>query len=191
MARHRKGSSKSGRPRQPGNRYPSGKLKPPEPNAVVVALRRANLPGDRADLTKAENAIDLALARGWLTEDQTRAAWAYHQLHRKAGNELPTLKIQNLDKIAKAFDPSLGSGGAADLCRDLHASMTADERAMLFEVCVLLSWPQWVVQRCAGHFDTAWERKRNVLVSALDVVDFRLQGAKGGGNYRNERLRAV
>lgn len=72
-----------GRPRKPGARYPSGKLKDPGPNSRIVEARRTLLGADadeKVDLSKAENCLDLSLARGWLSPRRHRAARRYAQL---------------------------------------------------------------------------------------------------------------
>jgi hypothetical protein len=64
-----------GRPRKDGPRHPSGQLvQKVEPNAKVVELRRALL-GEtpQARLADAEDPMSLALARGWITDEQHRA----------------------------------------------------------------------------------------------------------------------
>lgn len=84
----------TGRPRKQGERYPSGKLKPAKPNAKVVAMRRAMLgakDGERVDLAKAENPMDLALERGWISEKRHRAGQLFANLYR--GIRMPTLKV--------------------------------------------------------------------------------------------------
>lgn len=86
---------KTGRPRKSGDRYPGGKLKPQNgPNAKVVAMRRALLgadDGDEVDLTMAENPMDLAFARGWISEPRHRAGKLFANLYR--GIRMPALKV--------------------------------------------------------------------------------------------------
>lgn len=88
-------SYNTGRPRKAGDRYPSGKLKPQiRPNAKVVAARRAMLgakDGEKVDLTKAENPMDLALERGWISEKRHRAGQLFANLYR--GVRMPALKV--------------------------------------------------------------------------------------------------
>lgn len=88
-------SFKNGRPRKTGDRYPSGKLKPDvKPNARVVAMRRALLgakDGDNVDLTKTEHPLDLALARGWLTQERYDAAQLFNRLYR--GIRFPVMTV--------------------------------------------------------------------------------------------------
>lgn len=81
---------KTGRPKLPGDRYPSGKLKPVKPNPRVVEMRRALLgakEGEAVDITKTESPIDLALARGWLSKERHAAAERFIRLY--AGIRFP------------------------------------------------------------------------------------------------------
>ena len=48
--------------------------------------------------------------------------------------------------------------------------MTAAEQAEVFACFCLESWPQWIVQRCAGRFDTPWERKHRLLTAGLEAI---------------------
>ena len=48
--------------------------------------------------------------------------------------------------------------------------MTPNERAEVHNVCILDSWPQWILQRRAGRMATRWERKRDLLISGLRAV---------------------
>jgi hypothetical protein len=50
------------------------------------------------------------------------------------------------------------------------AAMTMQERGEVTDVCVLDSWPQWIIQRSAGKMGTTWERKRDLLISGLTKV---------------------
>ena len=88
-------TTKNGRPRKTGDRYPSGKLKPDvKPNSRVVAMRRALLgarDGDTVDLTKTEHPLDLALARGWLTQERYDAAQLFIRLYR--GIRFPMMQV--------------------------------------------------------------------------------------------------
>lgn len=87
-------SSRNGRPRKAGDRYPSGKLKPAKPNARVVEMRRALLgarDGEAVDLAKAETPIDLAHARGWLSQERYDAAQRFVRLYR--GIRFPVMAV--------------------------------------------------------------------------------------------------
>ena len=105
--------------RQTGERYDNGRLKPPAPNAKVVAARRALL-GAAADqvvdIRKAENALDVALARGWLTEKHHRAAQAYAAIARNELGRLPVLRGTALQQAMapaalRVTDEGLGRSG--------------------------------------------------------------------------------
>lgn len=108
-----------GRPRLKGNRYPGGKLKPPEPNARVLELRRsllaANDPDAKVDISKAENALDLMLARGWISEGQHRAARRYAALwirhSRRVLGAAPGMKVSS---ATSSYSPSLAHAQGED-----------------------------------------------------------------------------
>lgn len=77
----RKGSSKAGRPKKGGDRYPGGKLKPaPQPNQIMLD-RRAELCDD---VTMASCPLDAAYANGWLTLKEHRTGEQYALLRRLA-----------------------------------------------------------------------------------------------------------
>jgi hypothetical protein len=191
--------SKGGRPRKAGPRHPSGQLvQKVDPNPKVVALRRALLgeaPGAR--LADAEDAMQLALARGWVSEAQHRAGAAYalawrrsHPQRRAPGlEETRDPAVRDLRRvgemsdaeIAQAFDavfaaPKHGPPSEADLAEarlrynTMSRALTAAEQNEVFLCFCLGSWPQWLLQRCAGRFDTAWERKHRLLASGLETL---------------------
>jgi len=200
-----------GRPRKPGPRHPSGKLvQKVEPNEKVVAQRRALLRDAQApagNLAAAEHPMTLALARGWISEEQHRAGEAFaqawrlsHPQRRAPGlDELPepaardTRRLAELGdaEIAQAFDKAFArrtgptDRAAAEtaararyitLCR----VMTAEEQNEVFLGFCLASWPQWIVQRCAGRFDTPWERKHRLLVAGLEAAAGVLRSRRRG-----------
>jgi hypothetical protein len=191
---------KGGRPRKPGPRHPSGQLvQKVEPNAKVVELRRAMLgaaPG--ATLADAEDPMTLALARGWISEPQHRAGVAYASLWRRthpqrrapgltesaesASRDLRRVGEMSDAEIAAAFDTVFSREAASGppteaeqaearaRYNSLSRAMTAAEQSEVFLCFCLGSWPQWVVQRCAGRFGTPWERKHRLLVSGLATL---------------------
>ena len=100
-----------GRPRHTGPRHANGRLLPPGPNERIVAARYALLGVDadtKVDLSKAENALDLALARGWISPARHRAARTYAQLWnahaRRVLGAIPDMKV------AHSAQSSLGGG---------------------------------------------------------------------------------
>lgn len=211
--RRRKGSSKAGRPKKAGDRYACGKLKPEPPNAAVLA-QRAQLLGSAPDKAgkvaqyqDASTPLDLALARGWLTEAQHKAGVAYAAAYRSARLGAPSLDAGGVI----ASDPSTGGGRAviADMSpaeiaaawdlvfsrrsaegaqdrqaeafarwKTLNATLTSAEQAELHLTCVMEDWPQWLVQRVNGRFGTSWERRYVVLVAALDKLVLALRPPK-------------
>jgi hypothetical protein len=194
---HRRGG---GRPRKPGPRHPSGQLvQKVEPNAKVVEIRRALLgQGSAAPLAAAEDAMALALARDWISEAQHRAgighaaAWRRSHPQRRtrglaeaaepASRDLRRVGELSDAEIAQAFDAVFagperpGPPSEAELAEarlrynTMSRAMTAGEQNEVFLCFCLGSWPQWLLQRCAGHFDTAWERKHRLLVSGLETL---------------------
>jgi hypothetical protein len=189
-----------GRPRKDGPRHPSGQLvQKVEPNAKVVELRRALLgEAPAARLADAEDPMALALARGWISEAQHRAgeryanAWRRSHPQRRAQGLTETIEPAARDlrrvsemsdaEIAVAFDEVFSeraSRGPPSEAEQVEARlrynsmsrvMTAAEQAEVFLCFCLASWPQWILQRCAGRFDTSWERKHRQLVSGLETL---------------------
>jgi hypothetical protein len=188
-----------GRPRKDGARHPSGQLvQKVEPNAKVVAIRRA-LAGEAgaAPLASAEDPMALALARGWITAEQHQAGQRYAALWRRAHPQRRRPVIEETSEpaardprrvgemsdaeIAAAFEAALLSGGreapseaseaeARQRYNELSRGMTAGEQNEVFLCFCLVSWPQWLLQRCAGRFDTSWERKHRLLVGGLEAL---------------------
>lgn len=189
-----------GRPRKEGPRHPSGQLvQKVEPNAKVVELRRALLgqtPGAR--LADAEDPMALALARGWISEAQHRAgsnyatAWRRSHPQRRApgltelqepdARDARPLAEMSDAEIAEAFETVFSSRASRGPPSDaeqaeartrynaMSRAMTAAEQNEVFLCFCLGSWPQWLLQRCAGRFDTSWERKQRLLLSGLETL---------------------
>lgn len=191
-----KSRNRRGRPRKDGPRYPSGELRPPEPNPRVIADRRALLGTLNIGHAAAEDAMLLALARGWLTEDQHRAGEAYARVYRIAHpqrthgglgeapepverDKRPIAQMGGAEIVA-AFDAIMEATPMptdeqrqADARRryvDWTHRMTAAEQQQVFECFCLRSWPMWVINRAAGREGEAAERRRDLLVSGLDAL---------------------
>jgi hypothetical protein len=82
--------ARRGRPRKEGARFPSGRLKPVNPKNELVIERRKELCDD---ITKASSPLDAALANGWISEADHRAATTYASLYRatmSGGPSVPT-----------------------------------------------------------------------------------------------------
>ncbi len=70
-----------------------------------------------------------------------------------------------------ANDQHASQSKAMDRYREANRMMTVAQRNEVNDVVLLDSWPQWVLQRrLAGRFDTSWERKRELLIDALDRI---------------------
>jgi hypothetical protein len=187
-----------GRPRADGERYPCGKLRPPAPNPKVVAERQALL-GAGGDLTRASHPLDLALARGWITERHHRAGTRYASLYRRARLGAPDREGQGrIEEMREAetdsgrfsgmtdaaitaafdrvfdeeggLDADLDAAGAGAAWRKANAAMTAAEQSEVFLVCVRASWPQWIIQRAAGRYGTRWEDRHALLIRGLEAI---------------------
>lgn len=180
--RHKpRGSSKAGRPRQEGERYPSGKLKPRGPNKETLAKRSAG------DASAGEHPLDFALSKGWISEGLHRTGMDYLSAFNRAHfdgaprmaqgglceassvehfretwckfAEMPDKDIVELfDQVFNIEAPILTDDERA--ARDsmawvrwkmLNAHLTREERQELFEVCVLASWPFWMPKEAAGR----------------------------------------
>ena len=59
---------------------------------------------------------------------------------------------------------------ATRLWQAANAAMTAEQRQEVHRVCIDDSFPQWIIQRAAGHMETAWESKRRLLLAGLRAV---------------------
>jgi hypothetical protein len=169
-----------------------------DPNPKVVELRRA-LVGETsaARLADAEDPMSLALARGWISEAQHRAGVAYarawrrsHPQRRAPGltetadpddRDLRLVSEMSDAEIAAAFDAVFAAPTQDPLSEaaqveararynTLSRTMTAAEQNEVFLCFCLGSWPQWILQRCAGRFETPWERKHRLLVSGLATL---------------------
>jgi hypothetical protein len=172
MAKHRKrGSSKAGRPRKDGDRYPSGKLKPRGPNETTLAKRRAG------DASAGEHPLDFALSKGWLTERQHKDAMAYRATYNlaHAGRFGPRLAQGDLAEVepSEALRESWSSLSDAQIAsvfdtvfnvtpptaereqkeaaarlrwKLINASLSSAQRQEVFMVAVLGSWPFWMVR---------------------------------------------
>lgn len=191
-----------GRPRQTGERDQSGRLRPPGPNPKVIAERRA-LVGQDGDIARASSPLDLALARGWISQGQHRAGTTYARLYRMSrlgapdrdvGFGLPEAPVAEASdprglremadsEVAAAFDAVFDRVERGDAearasaafreWKALNALMKPGEQREVFLVCVRDSWPQWIVQRAAGRFGTRWEAAHGALIAGLNAIDAR------------------
>jgi hypothetical protein len=196
MARKRKGSSKAGRPRKKGARFPSGKLKPPPANANVIERRKAG------DAHAGEHPLDFALSQGWVTETGHRAGMAYVATFNRShtGAIGPRLALQRLpesdlseslrlnwsqlsdEQIVDIFDKVFSVEAAPEdklereaaamvLWKRLNAALKPEERDELFMVCVIGSWPLWMPKKAQAYtLGLKDVRRESMLTAALDAV---------------------
>jgi hypothetical protein len=175
MARRKtKGSSKAGRPRKSGDRYPSGKLKPPAPNEALLTRRKAG------DASAGEHPLDFALSRQWITEQMHRDAMSYRAAFNLSHIGGPRMSCGSLAEVPPSetlrmnwsqmsdaeivdiFDrvfsgdiqpedrPKL-EAAALERWKRLNVALSATEREELFLVCVLGSWPFWMPKKASAH----------------------------------------
>ena len=86
-------------------------------------------------------------------------------------NELAALWDRVFDRGERdANQANEGAAKAMKLWKSANAAMTAEERDEVTNVCVLDSWPQWIIQRSAGREGTTWEKKRDALIRGLAKV---------------------
>lgn len=203
--RKKKGSTAAGRPRKEGDRYPSGKLKPRGPNAMVLAKRRAG------DESGGEHPLDFALAREWITERQHRDAMSYRSAFNHAHIGGPRLSSGSLvevppseelrmnwsqlsdEEIAEIFDKVFSAepapedrakldAAALERWKRLNAALTASEREEMFMVCVLGSWPFWMPKKAQAYAMGAKDvAKEGSLMSALVAVGRAMRPPKPTG----------
>lgn len=191
--RKARGSSRAGRPRKEGDRYPSGKLKPPGPNERVIVKRKAG------DADAGEHPLDFALSQGWLDERLHRTAMDYRAAYGRAHfdgaprlamgglaeampSEAIKLKwaemadadiVEIFDQVFSVDTPPEGRDASAAKAwlrwKMLNNALRPDEREELFRVAILGSWPFWMPKAASdlalGAND---QRKRSLLFSALE-----------------------
>jgi hypothetical protein len=141
---------KTGRPRKEGERYPAGKLKPPTPNPVTLARRRAllgNQDATAAQCAKAENPLDLMLERGWISAGLYSAGRWYLGLHQLAKVDIPHVGAVDLNRTARGVDHSLGDPEAMSQLRRVWDRLKANPGAAseLSDVALHAKFPAWVL----------------------------------------------
>lgn len=188
--------SKGGRPRQDGARYPSGKLRPAQPNSKVVETRKAF---GLDKLGQKFTPIEVAFHHGWIDEETYWAAARFAALHRLAVTDGPVFANQNLPEaptgvsvrdlsfaqltdaeVSAIWDSAMGEhrtetpderrARATERWRAVAAVMTTAQLREVTDVVVLDSWPQWIIHRAAGRITPHWETKRNLLIDGLGTM---------------------
>lgn len=172
------GSSKAGRPRADGERYPGGKLKPRR-NDRAIEARRA-IVGEGMDIALADDPLDFIHAKGWLSTARYRAALAYRDIRRQARLGGPRLDAGGVQEtasttglvarsvsdmtsaeITEVFDhvfreaPATTAeereAAALQRWKRVEAAMSPVERHQVGMICVDLSWTFWITALNMGH----------------------------------------
>lgn len=85
-------------------------------------------------------------------------------------------------EVAAIWDAVFTDDGARKLTGDETAAramkrwkiacraMTSEQRQEVQDVCILDSFPQWIIQRAHGNMGTSWERKRDMLIGGLSAI---------------------
>lgn len=210
--------SKGGRPRQPGERTKSGRLKH-SPNERVLQMRSVF---GVDHIGQAFSPIQIALRNGWLSEADCRTAAEFASLYAAAGMGRSSISLSagmevkpGADttgdvtapgffatlpdrEVAEIWDAVFTDDGGRALNREeaaaramkrwklACAAMTPEQREEVHNVCILDSFPQWIIQRAYGRMDTSWERKRDLLMGGLRAARTALNPPKGKPERRPE-----
>lgn len=188
-----------GRPREEGDRYPGGRLKPPKPNARVTAHREA-LMGSSTDLASADDPLDFALAKGWITERLHKAGRSFQRAYEQSRIGAPGLDRGGPVELDEAMQVSRGSWSempdaevaavfdrvfstppasareererrALERWKAVNTVLETQERTEMFLVCVQASWPFWMLNEAAGKtLGYINALKRTALLSGLRKV---------------------
>lgn len=197
-----RGSSKAGRPRKTGDRFPCGKLRAPEPNARVLEQRKAG------DSEAGEYPLDFALSNRWITPEMHLTAKNYASAYSRAHIGGPRLALGGLCEVVPTEDLRLNWSEMSDVeiasifddvfnaepqalnpeqqeaasladWKRLNLALTSEERQELFMVCVVGSWPLWMPKQASNHALGATDtRKRASLFTALEAVSRALRPKK-------------
>lgn len=194
-ARQRQGA---GRPRQAGERYPSGKLKPRKNDRVIEAKRA--LVGAGMDIALAEDPLDFIHAKGWLTLARYRSALTYRDARRRARVGAPRLDTGGLaetssttgvwsgsfaemtdQEITTVFDhvfrdpPAMSAdereAQALQRWKALEAAMSPGQRREVGLIVLEKSWSFWITALNLGHTLTGrQQQQRQALEAGLDAM---------------------
>lgn len=91
----------------------------------------------------------------------------FNQMSRKIIAQIWDSAMRDVEGYRGPEQAEERAAGAMRRWKEMANAMTQDERREVELVCLRESWPQWMIQRSAGHFNTAWERGRDLLISGL------------------------
>lgn len=194
MAKKRKGvrhlPQRRGRALKPGPRYASGKRKPDVigPNPEVLTLRRLllNAPNAKlAELRPAENPLDLALARGWISPSEHAAGVLLADTFARSGIDLPKLRTQDLAREVRGGETVSGDPKAMDKLRAVGLALRSWPKSTgaVMDLCILGEWPRWMVARINGTERADYEVGRVHLRVGLRIVA-KVLGCESVGDQR-------
>ncbi len=175
--RQRRVSSRVGRKRKPGERYPSGQLKPAGPSEDMLRHRQSLVAAGQEALATCP--LDVALAHRWLTVPDHKAGVFFASLYRQAdlgGPRLasgrlpevePSIEARDLSfahmtdpEIAAIWDAVFSAAARGDqTAREEHAaragrmwkaiawSMPLQVRQEMHLVCIAEQFPRWMTVR--------------------------------------------
>lgn len=186
-----RGSSKAGRPRKAGERFPSGGLKPPGPNELTLAKRAIG------DSSAGEHPLDFMLRVGWISERLHKAGMAYLAARQAAciGGprlssgalreaperevlvtsfaQLPDEEVAAIwDRVFNALPPSEQADIAAlARWRALNVALRPGERNELHLICIEASWAFWMTRKAVrGVLGVLDQARHDALLSGLEAV---------------------
>jgi hypothetical protein len=202
MIRATRGRPRKAGPRHPSGRLvqkaePNAKVV--ELRRALLGEPAASQPA--AALAAAENPMSLALARGWISPEQHEAGLGFAAAWRRSHPQRRTPGLQETTEPAERDPRRIGEMPDAEIARAFDAvleatprdpaafaeseveartrynamsrALTPAEQNEVFLCFCLGSWPQWILQRCAGRWDTNWERKHRLLASGLETLAMR------------------
>lgn len=205
-ARAMLGSQNAGRPRQDGDRYPGGKLKPRKNERVAKAKRE--LVGEGMDIALAEDPLDFIHAKGWLSTARYKVALIYAETRRRAGLGGPrmdpaataetssttgvtgrSLAAMTDSEIAEVFDhvfrdtPTMTAeereAEALQKWMLLENAMTPDQSREVGMIVVRQSWSFWITALHAGHEPVGrYALNRQHFEAGLDAMNKALHKPK-------------
>ena len=185
--------AKGGRPRKDGERTESGRLRDPGPNPRMLAQRRELLGSGANEKLDHNDPLDVALARGWLTQERHQVANSLCGMFRRAGTHLPAgIKVADYGEatLRREVAEQITGGSVSyvpvsDLDGDPEAwakvklalnAMRPAQRARVISVVLRREWPQWLSRRIFGRPYDAQEIVD--LEDGLDVVAWAMRPAR-------------
>ena len=177
--------AQGGRPRKEGDRMPSGRLRDPGPNPRMLEQRRALLGSGANEKLDHNDPLDVALARGWLSQERHQIANRLSGMFRRAGTHLPagmrvadygeaTLRREVAEQVtggSVAYVPVSDLDGDPEAWAKVKLALDAMkpvQRKIVISAVIQREWPQWLRLRLSGLSIST--REQVDLEDGLDVV---------------------